>query len=41
MRKRLKKKRRCCGLCKPHKRGLEDRRTLQERRADERDRARA
>ena len=25
MRKQLKNKRRCCGLCKPHKRGLENR----------------
>lgn len=38
MRKRLKNKRRSCGLCKPHKRGWEDRRGLQERRRDESDR---
>jgi hypothetical protein len=25
MRKRLKSKKKCCGLCKPHKRGMSNR----------------
>ena len=37
MRKRLKKKKRSCPLCKPHKAGWEDRRTMQERKQDEKD----
>ncbi len=34
-RKRLKNKKRCCGLCKPHKRGWTDRRSFQEKKMDE------
>lgn len=39
MRKRLKKKKRSCAMCKPHKMGWEDRRTLQERKQDDKDKA--
>lgn len=35
MRKRLKKKKRSCPLCKAHKMGGTDRRTLQTKKADE------
>lgn len=38
MRKRYKNKRRSCGLCKPHKRGRADRRTMQVKRQDDADR---
>lgn len=34
-RKRYRNKKRSCEMCKPHKRGREDARTLQEKKADE------
>jgi len=35
MRKRLKLKKRSCAMCKPHKMHWEDRRTMQEKKADQ------
>lgn len=32
--KKLKRKRRSCPLCKPHKTGWDDRRSMQEKRED-------
>jgi len=35
---KYRRKSRSCGLCKPHKRGLEDKRSVAVRRRDEADR---
>jgi len=35
--KKYKNKSRSCGLCKPHKRGMDDNRTMQERKQDQAD----
>jgi hypothetical protein len=37
VRKRLKKKKRSCALCKPHKTGGADKRTVQQVRRDQAD----
>ena len=34
MRKKYKKKKRSCAMCKPHKMGWEDKRTMQQKKQD-------